>query len=428
MNIAIDVTPILPGGECGGATQLVLELLRGLAKKAASDKFILLTAHYNDEIFRQFDGLGMRRICVLGGSSQKYLSFGWRVLNRLHGLIAPILRRNGFSVLKFFSFSRRVFNRLKRMLVSHNQTGLLRRNGVSVLFCPMTAPSYHEAGIPTVSIVYDLQHFYYPAFFSQQELTSRNNFYGELVKKADYIICISSFTRKTVIQKLSMPPGKISVIPVCVHSRMSVPSSKSAESILTKFNLNGEKYCIYPANLWPHKNHKMLLVAFNMFTKKYPGYHLHLVLTGAELKNYGIIENAVKQMGQTDRVHLLGYLKEEELSAIWRGSQFLIFPSLFEGFGIPLLEAMRYRKPIIASNVTSVPEVAGDAAIYFDPKKPDEMVNSLCKIMEDESLCHVLVAKGQEQLKHYDFNRMINKYIRVIHQAGETGCDEFKKS
>jgi glycosyltransferase involved in cell wall biosynthesis len=399
MNIAIDVTPILPGGECGGATQLVLELLRGLGKKAASDKFILLTAHYNEEIFRQFDSLGMRRVCILRGSSQKHLSFSWRV-----------------------------FNRLKRMLVSHSQRGLLRRNGVSVLFCPMTAPSYHEVGIPTVSIVYDLQHLYYPSFFSQQELACRNNFYGELVKKTDYIICISSFTRKTVIEKLGIPPGKISVIPVCVHSRMSVPSSELAESIFTKFNLNAEKYCIYPANLWPHKNHKMLLVAFNMFTKRYPTHNLHLVLTGAELKRDGIIKKAVEQMGLADRVHFLGYLKEEELSAIWHRSLFLIFPSLFEGFGIPLIEAMRYRKPIIASNVTSIPEVAGDAAIYFDPKKPDELVSSLCKIMEDESLCRLLVVKGHEQLKHYDFNRMIDEYIRVIHQAGETGCDESKKS
>jgi glycosyltransferase involved in cell wall biosynthesis len=156
-----------------------------------------------------------------------------------------------------------------------------------------------------------------------------------------------------------------------------------------------------------------------MFTKKHPSQHLHLVLTGAELKSYGTLGTAVKQMGLADRVHFLGYLKEEELSAIWHRSLFLIFPSLFEGFGIPLVEAMRWGKPIVASNVTSVPEVAGDTAIYFDPRKPDEMAEAMCKVMEDEGLYHSLVAKGQEQLKHYEFDPMVDEYIRIIHQAGD---------
>jgi len=417
MKIAVDVTPILPEGECGGATQLVLELLRGLGNKATSDKFILLTAYYNDEIFKQFDALGMRRICVIHDSSLKVpFSFGI-VLTRFRGLLISI-SKSGITALRRFPFCRGAFNRLKRMFIPHNQMNFLGSNEISVLFCPMTAPSYHEVGIPTVSILYDLQHLYYPSFFSHQVLAARNNFYGELVKKADHIICISSFTRKTAIEKLNLPADKISVIPVCVHSRMSVPSSALIRSILAKFNLNGEKYCLYPANLWPHKNHGMLLTAFNMFTKRYPDHNLHLVLTGAELARYGIVENAVRQMGLADRVHFLGYLNEEELSAVWRGSLFLIFPSLFEGFGIPLVEAMRYRKPIIASNVTSIPEVAGDAAIYFDPKKPDEMVQSLRKITNDESLRRRLVAKGKKQLRHYNFDHMIDKYIRVIHQTG----------
>jgi glycosyltransferase involved in cell wall biosynthesis len=418
MKIAVDVTPILPGGECGGARQLVIELLKGLGKKAVRDKFMLLTADYNDEIFKEFDGLEMKRVCVRGEPSQERKS-GWRVFCGMNRPVFRRLRRDGFWVPKVLSVGWRVFEKSKRLLMPRTERHLLRSNGVSVLFCPMTAPVYHEEGVPTVSVVYDLQHLYYPSFFSVQELAWRSNFYDELKKKADHIICISSFTRKTVVENLDVPPDRTCVIPVCVQSRMVVPSSEWMDSVLTRFDLEGEKYCIYPANLWPHKNHKMLLVGFNIFTKKHPSHHLHLVLTGADLKRYGTIKAAVKQMGLEDRVHFLGYLKEEELSAIWHRSHFLIFPSLFEGFGIPLVEAMRCGKPILASNVTSIPEVAGDAAIYFDPKKVDEMVGSLSKIMEDEGLYHSLVAKGQERLRYYDFDHMVDEYIRVIHQAGD---------
>lgn len=388
MKIAIDVTPILPGGKCGGAKQVVMELLRGFGQRATSEDFMLLTASHNHDFFYEAEGFGMERICVSKMPSGKS------------------------------HLMRRIFNKVKKSFSAGAKQDILKRNGVSVLFCPMTAPTYHEDGVPTVSTVYDLQHLYYPSFFSDQELMSRMAFYEQLKEKVDYVTCISSFTRNSVIEKLNIPAERTFTVPICIHSRLAIPSDDLTESVLRRFDLSKRTYCFYPANLWPHKNHEILLVAFNMFTRRHPEYNLHLVLTGEKISGSEIIEDEIRQMGLEKAVHFLGYLSEDELSAIWNGSYFLIFPSLFEGFGIPLVEAMMYGKPILASSVTSIPEVAGDAAIYFDPMKPEEIVNAMRRIMEDKRLYRNLVAEGHKRLNYFDYNKMIDGYLSIIRKAG----------
>ena len=122
-------------------------------------------------------------------------------------------------------------------------------------------------------------------------------------------------------------------------------------------------------------------------------------------------------MGMEKKIHFTGFLPGDELAVIWDQAYFLVYPSLFEGFGIPLIEAMKYRKPILASDVTSIPEVAGDAALYFDPKKPDQIVDALRNIMEDKNLYDQLVERGQQQLKKYNTDEMVGQYIAILEQA-----------
>lgn len=396
MKIAIDVTPILPGGTNGGAKQVVMELLRGFGQRATSEEFMLLTAYHNHDFFYEAEGRRMEIICVSKMPSGKS------------------------------HLMRRIFNKVKKSFSAGAKQNILRRNGVSVLFCPMTAPTYYEYGISTVSTAYDLQHLYYPSFFSRQELKNRSAFYSRVKKRVDYVICISSFTRESVIEKLNIPAERTFTIPICVHSRLTIPSDNLAESVLRGFDLSNRTYCFYPANLWPHKNHKMLLVAYNMFTRRYPEYNLHLVLTGEKIGDNRTFEDAIIQMGLEKSVHFLGYLSEDELSAIWRGSHFLIFPSLFEGFGIPLVEAMMYGKPILASSVTSIPEVAGDAALYFDPMKPEEIVHAMHRIMKEKELYGNLVEEGRKRLKYFDYNKMIDSYLDIIRKAGSVQHDRIQ--
>jgi glycosyltransferase involved in cell wall biosynthesis len=386
MKIAIDVTPVLPGGDNGGIKLLLWELLKRFSRRE-NEEYILLTASKNHDLFNEFN---MKRICVLDNSAAK------------PGLIKS-----------------RIFNPLKKRLKLSRSQGILQKNAIPVLFCPFAAPTFLEPGTTAVSVIADLQHFYYPYFFSKDELKNRNHFYERLRTQVDYVIAISEYTRKSIIEKLNFPPGKVTTIPIAIQCQHPQPPVALLHSVLEKYDLLGKTYCLYPANFWPHKNHQMLVTAIAMFHQQYPAYDLHLVLTGEQLGSHDILVDSIKQMGIVDRVHFTGFLPGGELAAIWKQAHFLIHPGLFEGFGIPLIEAMRYEKPILASNVTSIPEVAGDAALYFDPRKPGQMVDTIRKIMEDRNLYERLVKRGREQLRKYDIEEMVNRYVEVLQQAGK---------
>ncbi len=394
MKIAIDVTPVLPGGATGGAMQVLMELLRGFCISAQNDEFILLTSYFNNDLFQEFEKHGMQRRCM---------------------------RKEPSALVRRFERIAALFSGLRRKKLFSMRSTVLHSAGIEVLFCPMTDPLYHEHGIPTVSIVHDLQHLYYPHFFDRDEVAHRTNFYSMVKKKVDFFICVSSFTRDMVINKLGAPADKTITIHNCVHARLNRAEPRLFSVTLEKYGLQGRTYCIYPANFWPHKNHAMLLTAMNIFRKKFPHYDLHIVLTGSFLQKEASFKKVCSQMGLLERVHFLGYLREEELAAVWQQAHFLIFPSLFEGFGIPLVEAMLYGKPILASNVTSIPEVAGAAALYFDPRKPDEMAAALGQIMGDEGLYRRLVEEGQKQLEKYRYEDMVEQYLGVLHRAAEGG-------
>lgn len=387
MKVAIDVTPILPGGEGGGVKQLLFELLRGLSKQAPGDSFVLLTSCRNHDIFREFEMAGMERVMVLKDRPAEGIRF-WPAISLFLNRFLSRTQNNSYS---------------------------LRKNNVSVLFCPLTATTYAEPGIPTVSVINDLQHCYYPFFFSHTELNHRNDFYNDVKKKANHIITISEYTKWTVIEKLGISPEKITSIYNCTHERFDV--HQDSTKTLAKYHLSSKRYLFYPANLWPHKNHQLLLLAFNVFRRKHPESDLHLVFTGAEIENTPLLKDAVERMDLTDNVAFLGYLNEEELGSIWLGAFALIFPSLFEGFGIPLVEAMKFEKPILASNVTSIPEVAGDAALYFDPRKPDEIITAMEMLVFDQKVHADLVAKGKDQLEKFNDEAVINAYLSVLRNA-----------
>jgi len=141
------------------------------------------------------------------------------------------------------------------------------------------------------------------------------------------------------------------------------------------------------------------------------------VFTGALNGGEDAIKQAVMQMGLEKRVHFLGFVPEEKLAAVWFGCEFLIFPSLYEGFGIPVLEAMSIGKPVLCSNTTSLPEVAGKAALYFDPRKPGDIVNCLERVSKNPSLRKGLVERGYARAAYFPSETMTRKYLEVFRSA-----------
>jgi len=406
MKVAIDVVPIRTTGETGGAFQLVIELIRGLVKLNDSDKFYLLTAEWNHEFFKQFDKYGVERICVYNASTSKVLlenSIYKRALRKLYNLVTKKI-----PYLKYIKYSTK---------------SVLRSRSIDVLFCPMSAVNYSEPGIPVLSLIHDLQHEYYPQFFSDSENATRKKFYNEICNLADYIVSVSEYTRKTVIEKLNFAEDKTKVIYNCIQGRVKVESDE-IDSILEKFGFLNKKYAFYPANFWPHKNHKVLLLAFSILLKEHPDLDVHLCLTGSLLQQDSQFAEMIEQMGLSTRVKHLGYVSEKEVSALMSRAHFMIFPSLFEGFGIPVAEAMMTGTPVLCSNSTSLPEVGGEAALYFDPRRPIEIANQMNLIFTNENLRADLIKKGFEQVKKFDRDSMIKQYYELLKKVSKDYAKE----
>lgn len=396
LRIAVDLTPLRPGGENGGAKVLVLILLKRLQQFAPYCNFLLLTAPWNHDELTHYENQNTKCLLLsnLAPESQEE-----KTGQTPYQKILKVISRKIKSKLDKFIYYKKSF------LASYQ---------IDLIFCPFSAPTYAEKDIPLVAIGYDLQHLDYPFFFESEEREHRTSFLKNLLQKSQQVICISEFTRQSFIKHFNAPKSQFSVIPICIQNRWSLLSKEAVIKHLQQLDIENCNYAFYPANYWSHKNHRMLLAAYGMYRHQFPNQPLDLVFTGTLKAEENQLREAVAVMGLSKQVHFLGFLEEEALGAVWQGCHCLVFPSLYEGFGIPLLEAMAFGKPVLASNVGSLPEVGGDAVLYFDPRKPDELVSCLAKISTDVAFANELVNRGYQRLKLFDGEQMAIEYLKIF--------------
>jgi glycosyltransferase involved in cell wall biosynthesis len=221
---------------------------------------------------------------------------------------------------------------------------------LSVMIPPVERP-------PAVTTVLDVQHEELPEFFSGAERRYRRVVYGWTVRRSRLVITISRHAARAIVEHLGVPEERVRPIHLGIdHDRFS-----SAD-------VARKDFLLYPAHDWPHKNHQRLFEAFSVLRSRRPG--LELWLTGYE--------------GHApDGVRVLGRVSQDELIALYRTAAALAFPSLYEGFGQPPLEAMACGCAVASSNAAALPEVYGDAARYFDPTSVEEMVTAIEDVLDD---------------------------------------------
>lgn len=411
-RIAVDLTPILPGGENGGAKLMTIELIRHLSEIAGNWEFILLTSDRNHEELARLDSANVRRVCVIKQSNQEDQAASafsatkakWR--RRVAALLPlPIKTRLSFAI-------RRAQTRFQR-------NSLLRGLQADLLFCPFTAPFFFEPSVPVVSVIYDLQYRYYPQFFGAEECYARDQHFKEAYTRASKLVCISDHVRDTVLQNADVSPDRVVTVPIRLPNRLSSdPSPEQVAAILNRVAVGDGEFLFFPANFWFHKNHQMLFTAFGMYLSRHPESSLKLVCTGAPGARMEYLREAVTRMGIGDRILFPGYLTDLEFAALMRSCKAVIFPSLYEGFGMPILEAMAFGKPVLCSNVTSLPEVAGDAALLFDPRKPNAIIDAMERIENDPELVSRLIEKGKERTANFGTpTDMAWEYLRIFHDV-----------
>ena len=407
-TVVVDLTPLLPGGENGGAKVFVIALLQAFAEVAPDMRLVLLTRAESHDELAILDRPNVRRLLVLrpvaeSKARRQTVSASATVMRLLPSRLRPLASRAGYALNA----------RLKRS----GHRGLLKSLGADLLFCPFTAPYYAEPDVPTVSVVHDLQHRLYPEFFAPEDAAQRDQSFLDACRKATMLVAVSDFSRDAMIREGNLAPHRVRTI----HHRFARSLTTAGEApteAVERLGLKRRRYLVYPANFWQHKNHEMLMVAFGMACESGLSGDVQLVCTGAPGPRKTWLERSARAMHLDARMLFPEFLPREDLEAVIEGSAGLIFPSLFEGFGIPVVEAMRAGIPIACSETTSLPEVAGDAAAYFDPRIPTAISAAIVALVGDEDLRKRLIASSRERGAAFsDAKRMANEYLALFVEA-----------
>ncbi|OGK18003.1 hypothetical protein A3G67_04525 [Candidatus Roizmanbacteria bacterium RIFCSPLOWO2_12_FULL_40_12] len=281
----------------------------------------------------------------------------------------------------------------------------LKNTNLDVFFSPAHyAPRYLSK--PLVVTIHDLSYFYYPEEFLKKDLHKLTHWTKYSVEKAKKVIAVSENTKKDLMKFYNVPENKISVI--YNGFEKNVPSSKfQAQN-------SSEPYFLYVGTLQPRKNLKALIKAFNEFKKNNPEYKLKIV--GKKGWIFEDIFSLVDELKLTEEITFEGFVSDDKLVNLYKNAHGFVLPSFYEGFGIPILEAMSYGCPVIASNTSSLPEVGEDACLYFDPKN----VNELVKRMEESKnpeLRGKLIDKGLERVKKFSWEKSAKETLRIIKSA-----------
>ena len=279
-------------------------------------------------------------------------------------------------------------------------------------FCPLLALEPPCPGLPTVVTVPDLQHEALPEFFSDEILEWRRRHYRRTVAQADRILTFSRYSKHQIVERFAADSDRVVVTYLDAAPEFALAAGRAPaqhDAVRARYGLP-EDYFYYPGAGWPHKNHRLLFTALERLAREH-GVAPHLALTGARVEGAEDLEGACRELGLNDRVSHLGYVPRDDLPSLYAASTATVFPSLFEGFGIPVVEAMRVGSPVICSSATSLPEVGGEAVAYFDPRRVEELVEQLrvfsigagCDSRENGSRRASLVRAGRRQARKFSW-------------------------
>jgi len=294
--------------------------------------------------------------------------------------------------------SRSMPGRIAAMSLAAARPGPLRRelelDRLSAIHFPLSVMLPPVSRPPAVTTMLDLQHEFYPQFFSRPERAYRRMVYGWTARRSRLVIAISEHVKDTLVERLGVAPERVRVIYLAVDHERFRPDGRAREPFL-----------LYPANRWPHKNHERLFEAFALLRRERPG--LRLVLTGAGHERKPL-PNGVEARGR---------VSDEELAELYRAAAALVFPSLYEGFGQPPIEAMACGCPVAASNTTALPEVCGDAAHLFDPTSAEEIASAVSNLLDRPDQ---LVERGLERAAQFTWDECARKHDAVYRELTQS--------
>ncbi len=285
-----------------------------------------------------------------------------------------------------------------------------RKDKLDIFFNP-THYSPFFLNCPQIITILDVSYKYFPELFKKKDLYKLSLWGKYSVRNASKILTISEHSKDDIMKEYGVSPSKISVLHVGIKDE--VISKMTKEEFSKKYNVH-TPYILFVATIQPRKNIKKLIEAFSVIADK--NKDVNLAIVGKKGWMYEEILTADKEFGVEKRVSFFHDVSNEDLPFFYKYAECFVLPSLYEGFGLPVLEAMRYGCPVITSDISSLPEAGGDAALYVDPNNVSDISEKIDKVLNDKSLRERMIKKGHEQVKKFSWEKAAKEVLETFNE------------
>jgi alpha-1,3-rhamnosyl/mannosyltransferase len=288
----------------------------------------------------------------------------------------------------------------------------LRRLGVDLLHSPhYVRPLF--CGTPTVVTVHDCIHLLFPEYLpSRMAWRYAHAMIGSAIRRSALVFTVSEASRSDILRFYPWADAdRIQVVPNALDDALLAdPGEEEMERVRERYQIRG-RFVLYAGNIKPHKNLDRLIQAFARVRNEPGQQDLKLFIIGDEVTRYPSLRRVVEAAGVRQDVRFFGFVPDRTLAALYRMASVFAFPSLYEGFGLPPLEAMASGTPVVTSRISSLPEVVGDAAVLVDPYSVDDIAGGITSLLVDPALRARLVERGRERVRQFSWERS----VKAIH-------------
>jgi len=359
--------------------QVLIGLASGLSKLTDGDEEYLFLAHpEHDGWLRPYLG----GACGLLHTRMEYP--GQRGVPRLRRALIERLPPNG----------------LRRAVLKSD--GTIERTGVDVMHFAVQEAFLTD--VPSIYQPHDLQHLHLPELFSRRTRTRRELVYRTHCERAEMVVAMTSWGKRDLVTHYALDPAKVAVVPWgSVLWEYPEPSAQDLAGLRVRLGL-GDPFLLYPSQTWPHKNHAGLLEALALIRNR-DGVDIPLVCPGTRTSEYRSLEAMMDRLGLRDTTRFPGFVTPLELRGLYALGRALVFPSRFEGWGLPVCEAFSAGLPVACSAVAGLPDLVGDAGLLFDPEDIDQIADSVLRLWSDGALRERLADRGRRRAEEFSFDR-----------------------
>jgi glycosyltransferase involved in cell wall biosynthesis len=295
----------------------------------------------------------------------------------------------------------------------------LRKDRPNLLHVQYTAPLY--CPVPTVVTVHDVSFLERPEYFTAARAMQLRVTVARSVKRAARVLTVSEFARESIVRAYNLPPGKIVVTPDAASpSFRAINRTGAVQKVRARFHLTNP-FVLTVGDLQPRKNHIGLIRAFAKLMKDQPQLPHDLVMAGKDTWFGSRVREAARESGLSGRIHFTGFVSDDDLLQLYNACECFAFPSFYEGFGIPVLEAMACGRAVICSDSSAIPEVADGAAVLFNPENCEEMVRALADVLRNTELRARMERLGLKRASYFSWRKTAEMTLKVYREVAGAG-------